>query len=175
MLTLPLIIPSSAPTVSPMPAPDCTTVFPVANVEAIEFGRTTLPQLEAAFGQAVARGGRPTRLRFEFEGCILLVTVSVDTADEAELINYGTLGLLLDRYGPPAAAAVSEGNLALPPVGSAVLLWPDRGIIAVFEGAPDELTRGTPLSSLIFRPPYDAGQQVKRLKLTLVEWQPPPR
>lgn len=175
LVTSPLNFPTSVPDIPATPGQDCTQVFPLENVEAIEFGQTSIPQLEASFGQPVYRGGRPTRFRFEESGCILLVTIGVREAQEAELVYYGTLDTVLDHYGPPAAAGVSEGNLALVFVGSTLLFYPEQGVIARFDVGPDELTRDTPVSSLILRPPYDLGRQLTALKVEPVEWLPPLR
>jgi len=175
-VTSPFTYPTRPPDISPTPSDDCTSVFPIESVERIEPGETTIPQLEAAFGRADSRGGRPPRLRFEADGCTLLVTIGVQEALEAELVSYGSLGWLLDRYGQPDAVGISQGNLTLLSVDSAVLLYPDEGIIAIFEVSPDELDRDTPISQLIFRLPYTAEKQITRLNLLPVEdWQPPLR
>jgi hypothetical protein len=175
VVTSPLAFPTPTPERSPTPARLCSTVFPIESVEAIRFGVTTLAQLEAAFGTATYQSGRPTRFRFEDEGCVLLVTIGVYEALAAELWAYGTLDLLLERYGPPAGVGVSQGNLTLLMVGNAVLLYPDAGIIAVFDAAPGDLTRATPISSLQFRPSYDLDAQFRRLNARAVDWQPPLR
>lgn len=175
-VTSPFAFPTRPPEISLTPADDCTSVFPIESVERIELGETTIPQLEAAFGRADSRGGRPPRLRFEADGCTLLVTIGVQEALEAELVSYGSLGWLLDRYGPPDAVGISQGNLTLLNVDSAVLLYPDEGILAIFEPGPDDLDRDTPISQLIFRLPYTADKQMTRLHLLPVEgWQPPLR
>jgi hypothetical protein len=162
--------------ISPTPADDCTSVFPLASVERIAFGRTTTTQLEASFGRAVYHGGRPPRLRFEDKSCVLIVTLGTQEALEAELVNYGSLGLLLDRYGSPEAVGISLGNLTLLTIGNAVLLYPEQGVIAVFDAGPDDLDRAMPVSHLHFRPPYAAEKQITRLNLRPVEnWQPPLR
>jgi hypothetical protein len=173
--TSPFVFPTFPPTISATPSRDCTAVFPLDSVEAIQFGTTTIPQLEAAFGHAAYVGGRPTRFRFEDHGCVLRVTIGFQEALEAELANYGTLGLLIDRYGPPAAVGISQGNLTLLFVGNAVLLYPEQGIVAIFDVEPDALTLDTPVSALNFRPPYEVSQQIRRLNLRPVEWQPPLR
>jgi hypothetical protein len=174
-VTSPYVFPTFPPTLSATPSRDCTAVFPLDSVEAIQFGTTTIPQLEAAFGHAAYVGGRPTRFRFESKGCILRVTIGFQEALDAELTNYGTLGLLLDRYGPPAVVGISQGNLTLLITGNAVLLYPDQGIVAIFGVEPDALTLDTPVSTLNFRPPYEVPQQIRRLNLRPVEWQPPLR
>ncbi len=173
LVTSPFTFPTSPPDNPTTPARDCTSVYPLENVESISFGQTTVPQLEASFGHAEAVNGRPPRFRFEEDGCTLLVTVGTDEALEAELDDYGTLGLLLDRYGPPAAAGIAQGNLTLMLFGNAVLLYPERGIIAIFEVGPDNLTRDTPVMSLQFRPAYLVEKQIARLNLETVTWQPP--
>jgi len=174
-VTSPFVFPTFPPPLSATPSRDCTAVFPLESVEAIRFGTTTIPQLEAAFGHAAYVGGRPTRFRFEDRGCTLRVTIGFQEALEAELTNYGTLGLLLDRYGPPTAVGVSQGNLTLLTIGNAVLLYPDRGITAIFDVRPDELSLDTPVNTLDFRPPYQVSRQIRRLNLQPVEWQPPLR
>ena len=174
-VTSPFTFPTALPDSSPTPANDCTDVFPLDSVEAIEFGQTTIPQLEASFGRASYVGGRPTRFRFEAEGCTLRVSVGVQEALEAELVSYGTLGLLLDRYGPPAAAGISQGNLTLLVTGYTVLLYPEEGIIAIFDIAPGQLKRDTPVSTLYFRASYTVEKQVQRLNLLLTDFQPPLR
>jgi hypothetical protein len=88
---------------------------------------------------------------------------------------YGTLDLILERYGSPAAVGLSQGNLTLPMVDNAVLLYPELGVIAIFDVSPDELNRSTPVSTLYFRAPFEVEQQVTRLNLSPVEWQPPLR
>jgi hypothetical protein len=175
LATSPFTFPTTPPDQSPTPSRDCTTVFPLENVEAIEFNRTTVTQLEASFGQATYRGGRPVTFRFESSGCTLNVAVAGDVAQEAELLSYGTLDLLLDRYGEPAAVGIAEGNLVLVWAGSTVLLYPEEGVIAIFDAVPDALTRDSPVYSLQFRPPYDVDQQVTRLNLRPVTWEPPLR
>jgi hypothetical protein len=175
LVTSPFTFPTSPPDYLPTPAQDCTGVFPLDSVEAIEFGQTTVPQLEASFGHPVYQGGRPMRFRFEDKGCILLVIMGINEAQEAELLMYGTLDLILERYGSPAAVGLSQGNLTLPMVDSAVLLYPELGIIAIFDVSPDELTRSTPVSTLYFRAPFEVDQQITRLNLSPVEWQPPLR
>jgi len=173
LATSPFMFPTSSASDATRPARDCTTVYPLDNVEAIAFGQTTVAQLEASFGYAEAVNGRPPRFRFEEDGCMLLVTVGTDEALEAELVDYGTLALLLDRYGPPAATGISQGNLTLMLFGNAVLLYPEEGIIAIFEEGPDDLTGDTTVMSLQFRPPYDVEKQIARLHLEPVDWQPP--
>jgi hypothetical protein len=176
MVTSPFTFPTRPPDVSPTPAHDCTSVFPLESVERITFGETTATQLEAAFGRAVSRGGRPPALRFERGTCTLIVTLGIQEAQEAELRSYGSLGLLLDRYGPPAAVGISQGNLTLLAVGNAVLLYPDQGLIAIFDAEPDALDRATPISHLYFRPAYATDKQIARLNLRSVEnWSPPLR
>jgi hypothetical protein len=158
---------------SPTPLHDCSTVFPLDSVESINFGQTTIPQLEASFGHATRISGRPPRVRFDEAGCTLFITLGVQEALEAELDGYGTLQLLLDHYGPPAAAGISQGNLTLVMTGYTVLLYPEQGIIALFEVGPEELTPTTPVSTLYFRPVYEVESQVKRLNLARFDWQPP--
>lgn len=170
LVTSPFNFPTPEP--SSTPSRDCTTVFPLDSIAAIDFTRITLPQLEAAFGQAISQGGRPTRYRFESEGCTLLVSIM---GQEAELPGYGTLDLLLERYGPPAAAGLSEGNLALVMVGYGVLFYPEQGMIALFDAPPDDLTRDTPVYTLFVRPPYEVEAQLRRLNVHPVDWLPPLR
>ncbi len=171
--------PFQFPTATPpdaTPSADCTQVFPIESVEAIHFGQTTTAQLEAAFGPPVSVRGRPPTYRFQAQGCVLEVSIGFREAQEAVLHDYGTLGWLLARYGEPKAVGISEGNLVLLIPGQAVLLYPERGVIAVFDALPDTLTRATPISALHFRAPFDAQQQVARLKLaTVAGWQPPLR
>ena len=169
LVTSPFTFPTTPPDVSPTPASNCTYVFPVESVERIDFGETTVAQLEATFGRAGFPSGRPPRLRFEDGGCTLFVTLGIQEALEAELVNYGSLGLLLDRYGPPEAVGISQGNLTLLTTGNAVLLYPDRGVIAIFDAGPDTISRATTIAQLIFRPPYTADQQITRLNLQPVE------
>jgi hypothetical protein len=176
LVTSPFTFPTRPPDTSPTPAGDCTPVFPIESVERIELGETTVTQLEAAFGRAAYHGGRPPRLRFEDGGCVLIVTLGIQEALEAELVNYGSLGLLLDRYGPPAAVGISQGNLTLLTTGNAVLLYPEEGLIAIFDAGPEALTRATTISHLHFRPPYTAEKQITRLNLRPVDhWTPPLR
>lgn len=175
LVTSPFTFPTSPPDISPTPSQDCTGVFPIESVEAIDFGRTTIPQLEASFGHPVYQGGRPMRFRYEDKGCILLVIMGVAEAQEAELLTYGTLDFVLERYGSPTAVGVSEGNLTLPMIGNAVLLYPELGIIAIFDVSPDALTRSTPVSTLYFRAPFEVEQQMTRLNLSPAEWQSPLR
>jgi hypothetical protein len=176
LVTSPFTLPTRPPEISPTPASDCTPVFPIESVERIAFGETTVTQLESTFGRADFPSGRPPRLRFEDGGCVLIVTLGVQEALEAELVNYGSLGLLLDRYGPPQAVGISQGNLTLLTIGNAVLLYPDQGVIAIFDAGPDAISRTTPIGQLIFRPPYTADKQMTRLNLQPVEdWIPPLR
>jgi hypothetical protein len=176
LMTSPFTFPTRPPDISPTPASDCTPVFPIESVERIDFGETTVVQLEATFGRAGFPSGRPPRLRFEDDGCVLLVTLGTQEALEAELIHYGSLGWLLGRYGPPDAVGISQGNLTLLTTGNAVLLYPDRGVIAIFDAGPDEISRATTIGQLIFRPPYTADKQITRLNLGPVEnWIPPLR
>jgi len=46
-------------------------------------------------------------------------------------------------------------------------------VIATFAAAPDALTLATPIATLTFRPPFDAGKQLTRLNALPVAWQPP--
>ncbi len=173
--TSPFQFPTATP-IDATPAADCTQIFPIESVEAIHFGQTTTAQLEAAFGPPASVRGRPMTYRFEAQGCVLAVSIGFRETQEAVLYDYGTLGWLLARYGEPEAVGISEGNLVLMLSGQAVLLYPEHGVIAVFDALPDALTRATPLSALHFRAPYEAAQQVARLKLAPVAtWQPPLR
>jgi hypothetical protein len=169
VVTSPFTFPPSLATIIPTPMQACTRVFPLDSVEAIEFGVTTITQLEAAFGRAQYQGGRAPRFRFEEGDCVLIVTVGIDEALAAELPNYGTFDLLLDCYGEPGAVGISQGNLTLLDVGNAVLLYPEAGIIAIFDVAPDDLTRSTAIASLQFRSPYEIDQQLRRLNLRRVD------
>jgi hypothetical protein len=184
LATLPLMVPTSLPAQSPTPMLNCTQVFPIERIEAIRFGTTTSVQLEAAFGSPASVSGRSPTYRFETRGCVLAVGTGSAIAQEASLFGYGTLGWLLDRYGPPAAVGISEGSLASFAQGSmmdlvpgyAVLLYPDEGIIAIFSALPDEVARTTPIGTLQFRAPFTVTQQENRLKLLLVDdWVPPLR
>jgi len=172
-VTSPFALPTPLPTHSPTPARDCTTVFPLENVEAITLGQTTLVQLQAAFGRAVRERGRASYFRFEAGGCTLRALIGVQEVLEVELRDYSTLGSLLARYGAPAATAVAQGNMTLRDIGHAVLLFPEQGVIATFAAAPDALTLATPVATLTFRPPFDAGKQLTRLNALPVAWQPP--
>jgi hypothetical protein len=145
-------------------------VFPLENVEAVELGRTTLLQLQAAFGRARHDAGRANYFRFSAQGCVLRALIGVEEVLEIELRDYGTLDLLLKRYGPPAAAGVSQGNLVLLEVGYSVLLYPEEGVIAVLPVEPEALTPDTPLDRLIFRPPFAAPKQLTRLNARPVAW-----
>ncbi|MBN1564405.1 MAG: hypothetical protein JXA10_11235 [Anaerolineae bacterium] len=170
VVTSPFTFPTSVTSSSTSStAQDCTRLFPLESVAGIDFGVTTITQLEASFGRAKVQSGRAPRFRFEEGTCVLIVTVSVDTADDAELLHYGTLQLVLDQYGEPGGVGISQGNLTLLDVGNAVLLYPDAGIIAIFDVAPDDLTPTTPVASLQFRSPYEVDQQVRRLNLRPVE------
>jgi hypothetical protein len=171
--TSPFVFPTPPPGVQPTPSQDCTAVFSLDSIETIDFGHTTVIQLEAAFGHPTYRGGRPTRFRFEDEGCILLVTIGAQGAEEAELLSYGTLGLLLDRYGLPAAVGISAGSMALPMVGYTGLFYPERGITAIFDSSPDALRLTTPINTLQFQLPYVIDKQFTRLNVHPVNWQPP--
>ena len=143
-------------------------------MESIEFGSTTITQLEASFGRAHYQSGRAPKLRFEEGDCVLIVTVGVDEVFDAELLYYGTLDLLLNRYGEPQTVGLSQGNLSLLDIGNAVLLYPEAGIIAIFSVEPDALSPSTRITSLQFRPPYDTEKQVRRLSLHMIEdWTPP--
>lgn len=161
------------PDSSPAPAIDCTTVIPLDNVARIEFGVTTLLQLEASFGPATYQTGRAPRYRFEEQGCVLIVTTGYDEILDAELVDYGTLGLLLATYGEPAAVGISQGNLTLLDLGLAVLFYPDVGVTAVFQVAPDDLTLDTPVASWQFRAPFALEKQATRLNARLVDWDVP--
>ncbi|MBN1680054.1 MAG: hypothetical protein JW966_07160 [Anaerolineae bacterium] len=176
LATSPFTFPTSPPTQSPTPTADCTKIFPLDSVEAVEPGYTTLPQLEASFGQAsYESSGRATRFRFEHDGCVMLATMGFQEVQTLELRQYGTLDVLLERYGLPDAAGISGGNLTLLMVGYAVLFYPDAGMIAVFDVDPGDLTRDTPVASLTFQPPYEVENQLTRLNAEPVDWQPPPR
>jgi hypothetical protein len=152
-------------------APDCTSVYPLSRIQEIQLGQTTTIQLQAAFGQPINRSGRPPRLRFENQDCIMLITLSGDNASEIELLDYGTLDLLLETYGTPAVVGIAEGNLTLPLADTTIALYPDQGVIAMFEVTPDKLGPRTPISSLTIRTPYDLVRQITRLNITPVEWQ----
>jgi hypothetical protein len=143
-------------------------------VESVKLGITTITQLEASFGRAKYQSGRAPRFRFEEGGCVLIVTVGIDEALEIELLYYGTLDLLLDRYGEPEAVGISQGNLTLLDIGNAVLLYPEVGIIAIFGVEPDDLVPTTPIVSLQFHLPYETEKQIRRLNLRPVDhWIPP--
>lgn len=178
-MTLPAAVitsPFNFPTISSgslTPRYDCTTIFPLANVEAIEFGTTTFQQLESVFGRGTAGSGRTTRFKFEAESCVLWITVADNTAQEVELVNYGALDLLLEHYGEPATVGISEGNLTLLDVGSAVMFYPEEGVIAIFAMEPAALTRSTPITQLFFRPSYQVEKQLARLNVLPTEWQSP--
>ncbi len=161
------------PDSSPTPTIDCITVIPLDNVARIEFGVTTLLQLEASFGPATYQSGRAPRYRFEEQGCVLIVTTGYDEILDAELVDYGTLGLLLSTYGEPAAVGISQGNLTLLDIGLAVLFYPDVGMTAVFQVAPDDLALDTPIASWQFRAPFALEKQVTRLNARLVDWVAP--
>lgn len=169
LVTSPFRFPTSPPTISPTPSAACSDVFPLASVESITFGVTTITQLEASFGRARYQSGRAPRFRFEEGECVLIVTVGVDEVLDAELAQYGTLNWLLERYGEPERVGISQGNLTLLDIGHAVLLYPDMGIIAIFEVGIDALAPDTPVSKLQFRPPYAAEKQAQRLNLRLVK------
>jgi hypothetical protein len=168
-VTSPFRFPTSPPTISPTPSVACNDVFPLASVESITFGVTTITQLEASFGRARYQSGRAPRFRFEEGDCVMIVTVGVDEVLDAELLRYGTLNLLLESYGEPERVGVSQGNLTLLDIGHAVLLYPDMGIIAIFEVGIDTLAPDTPVYKLQFRPPYAAEKQAQRLNLRLIE------
>ncbi len=161
---------TGTPAPSITPERDCTRIFPLENVEAVELGRTTLLQLQAAFGRAGRDPGRADYFRFTAQGCVLRALIGVQEVLEIELRDYGTLGLLLERYGDPAAVGVSQGNLTLLEVGYTVLLYPAQGVIAVLPVEPTALTPDTPLDRLIFRPPFAAQKQLTRLNARPVAW-----
>ncbi|WP_119071824.1 hypothetical protein [Aggregatilinea lenta] len=169
----------STPTPSTGDAPenaapeDCTAIFPIDSIEAIEFGVTTATQLRAAFGEPVSVTGRPPSMRFEAGPCVLMVSLGIDEAQEVELQGYGTLGWVLDHYGPPDTAGIAQGNLTLPLADSAVLLYADAGLIALFNRDLSGLDRDTPVDSLFVRPAYALDDQLRRLNVEKVEWQPP--
>lgn len=166
----PPVVMTGTPPASAPPERDCTHVFPLENVEAVELGRTTLLQLQAAFGRARRDTGRADYFRFSAQGCVMRALIGVDEVLEIELRDYGTLGLLLERYGVPAAVGVSQSNLVLLEVGYTVLLYPDAGVIAVLPVEPEALTPDTPLDRLIFRPPFAAQKQLTRLNARPVAW-----
>lgn len=174
--TSPFVFPTTPPEFSPTPMRACSSVFPLESVAAIQFGETTIPRLEASFGRSTRIGGRPIRLRFDEAGCTLWVTLGAQEAVEAELVDYGSLGLLLDHYGLPEAVGLSQGNLTLLFLDYTVLLYPEDGIIAIFDRQPEALTRSTPVTSLQIRPAFEVDAQITRLNLRPVEdWQPPLR
>ena len=176
VVTSPFTFPTSRPTISPTPAADCTTVFPLESVLRIEPGQTTIAQLEAAFGQASRTGGRPLSFYFVAQGCEMKVAIGVDSAEEVELTSYGDLGWLLEELGPPAAVGVTGGNLAYLFLDHTLLLYPESGVLALIELPPDELTRETPLGLFTLRRPFEAAKQLKRLNAQEIEdWQPPLR
>jgi len=171
--TSPFVFPTA---LAPTPARDCTLVFPLDSIERIRLGKTTLAQLQAAFGRPSSVSGRPTLYTFEDEGCTLSVQLGADEALIVEANDYGTLDLLLERYGPPDVVGSAQGNLTLLRFDVAVLLYADEGLVAIFDAPPDELTRQTPIATLQFRPPYTLDRQIRRLNLLPVEdWRPPLR
>lgn len=169
-IAAPLATIPGTPSPSPTSERDCTQVFPLENIEAIEPGRTTLLQLRAAFGRAGRDPGRANYFRFTAQGCVLRALIGTEEVLEVELRDYGTLGLLLARYGHPAALGITGGNLTLPEVGYTVLLYPDEGVIAVLPVEPEALTLQTPIGLLIFRPPFVAEKQLTRLNARPVAW-----
>lgn len=172
VITSPFIFPTSS-AISSTPVYDCSSIFPLENIEAIEFGRTTIQQLESTFGRGTYHTGRPVRFKFEEGGCTLFIEVGTNEAQEVELLNYGTLEMLLERYGRPVEVGISQGNLTLLAVDAAVLFYPEQGVIAVFDVSPDQLTLTTPISQLFFRLAYQVDKQLKRLNVQPVEWQAP--
>lgn len=175
LVTSPFSFPTRTPTQS-VGGNNCTTIFPIESIEAIRFGETTTTQLEAAFGRADSVGGRPTTYRFVEQGCVLRVSIGMQTAMEAELAPYGSLDWLLTRYGPPDAVGISQGNLVLLMPGQTVLLYPAQGLIATFDGLPDELTRASPINTLYVRPAYETAKQIARLNLAVIDnWNAPLR
>ncbi len=158
-----------------VPPEACLAAFPFEVVRDIEFGRTTSTQLRAAFGEPVAFGGRAPGLRFERGGCTLIVRLEVDTAQEAELQAYGTLGWVLETFGPPDAAGVAQGNLALPLAGTAVLFYPEAGVTALFDADLADLHSTTPVERLLLREPYALNRQARRFNVELDDWLPPLR
>jgi hypothetical protein len=175
VVTSPFTLPTRPPRISPTPQRDCMIIFPIDIVLAIELGQTTIPQLEAAFGQADYVGGRPVSFRFEDGGCEMKVMVGIQTAEEIELISYGDLDWLLTEFGPPEAVGVTAGNLVYLMEGHAILLYPEQGIVAFFDVDPGELTRKTAISVLNIRRPYEVEKQLARLNAEAVDWQPPLR
>lgn len=153
----------------------CLAAFPFEVVQGIDFGRTTPTQLSAAFGTPVASGGRAPALRFEQRGCRLIVWLEGNTAQEAGLQAYGTLGWVVESFGPPDAAGVAQGNLALPLAGTAVLFYPDKGITVLFDADLADLRHETPVERLLLRAPYTLNRQARRLNVELEEWLPPLR
>lgn len=150
----------------------CLAVFPLEQLETVDFDRATPAQLEAAFGAAQVTSGRPTRLRFDRQGCTMLVTLGGQTLQAIELLDYGTLGMVVGRYGPPETAGIAQGNLALPLAGISVLLYPSAGIIVMTETPFNALSVSSPVQRLILMPPFDAAGQVTRLNLQPQPWQP---
>ena len=168
--------PAATPSPAGTAASDCTQIYPLDSVERIDYGETVGAQLEAYFGRPARVGGRPPALRFEAQGCMLGVTLDGDAAQTAELHDYGTLELLLSRYGPPDGAGIAQGNLTLLRFDVAVLLYAAEGIVAIFDVPPEALTRQSPIATLQFRPPYELARQYRRLNLEPVEdWSPPLR
>jgi len=113
------------------------------------------------------------RFKFEEGGCTLFVEMGTNEAQEVELLSYGTLEMLIERYGEPATVGISQGNLTLLTADVAVLFYPKQGAIAIFDVSPDFLTPTTPISHLFLRPAFEIDKQLKRLNVQPVEWDAP--
>lgn len=196
--TSPFTLPTSPPDIPPTPGTACTAIFPIESMEQIALGETNVTQLQAAFGEASAVGGRPLTFRFEASGCTMNVLVGGDEVLEIELVNYADLGWLLARYGDPDAAAITNGDLLAGVLAEQTALIyvaaqpipsgkdedgeistdeapPANSLIALIDALPGSLTRGHTLSTITFRQPVTVEAELQRLNAEAVVWQAPLR
>lgn len=167
-------VPTRLPAVTFTPTLDCTEVFPPEVVLRVAGGELTVAQAIAAFGPVVSTSGRPPRLRFEESGCVLLLTAGVQTVQAAELRPYFTLDELLARYGEPSAVVTIPASIRLPGRDRLALLYPEIGLIALFERPPADRVGLIPQVQIARAADLDAMLAELGAGVESVSWTPPP-
>jgi|GEM_PF-1460227 len=160
---------------TPPPTLDCAAVYPPDAVLTVALGNTTVEQALAAFGPVLSISGRPPRYHFEDRGCSLVLSVGTRYVQGAILSPYFSLGDLLARYGAPPAVARIRASIHLPGRDRLALLYPERGLAALFEDIPAGLATWIPELRLVA--PTDLHGLLRALGDTdatvLEHWQPP--
>ena len=167
-------VPTRLPTVAATPTLDCAEVFPPEVVLRVAREELTVAQAIAAFGPVVSTSGRPPRLRFEESGCVLLLTAGVQTVQAAELRPYFTLDELMTRYGEPSAVVTIPASIRLPGRDRLAFLYPEIGLIALFERPPADRDSLIPQVQIVRAADLDTMLAGLGAGVVPVSWTPPP-